>query len=358
MLDAFKPKEFDLEPVLEAWKNPPRFFGNPKKDPPVDTWLDQVKEGCLERKIPKECWHKVGQHFLADKARKRLNELQEVLRNLHGGNYRWDWKRFKIAMRNMGWDIDDKKTESVKVQTKSSGLWRIIGREKETVKEEAVEAKPNEGKKKPTPMRRATVGESSSPTEKELVKADPVNSSGFWKLHLPSTSSNNASTITSSNNASTTTTSTSTTSTSTAVVPVPPGPQPQGELTTTTVAQAPIWLLNACNALDFLTTEHPKVMTTLSAVLITVGSLPALPASPPAPAARSSPRTPSRPPGRSPSASASGSSRRRTRPPPRLRRTGSRADRAPAARARDVAVPVLPSSAFVWLGPLLLDKVL
>ena len=46
---------------------------------------------------------------------------------------------------------------------------------------------------------------------------------------------------------------------------------------TTTVAQAPIWLLNACNALDFLTTEHPKVMTTLSAVLITVGSLPTLP---------------------------------------------------------------------------------
>jgi hypothetical protein len=46
---------------------------------------------------------------------------------------------------------------------------------------------------------------------------------------------------------------------------------------TTTVAQAPIWLLNACNALDFLTSEHPKVMTTLSAVLITVGTLPSLP---------------------------------------------------------------------------------
>ena len=40
----------------------------------------------------------------------------------------------------------------------------------------------------------------------------------------------------------------------------------------------PTWLLNAANALDFLTTEHPKVMTTLSAVLITVGSLPAIPA--------------------------------------------------------------------------------
>lgn len=46
---------------------------------------------------------------------------------------------------------------------------------------------------------------------------------------------------------------------------------------TTTVAQAPVWLLNACNALDFLTTEHPKVMSTLSAVLITVGTLPSLP---------------------------------------------------------------------------------
>jgi hypothetical protein len=39
----------------------------------------------------------------------------------------------------------------------------------------------------------------------------------------------------------------------------------------------PTWLLNAANALDFLTTEHPKVMTTLSAVLITVGSLPSIP---------------------------------------------------------------------------------
>lgn len=40
----------------------------------------------------------------------------------------------------------------------------------------------------------------------------------------------------------------------------------------------PAWLLNACGALEFLTTEHPKVMTTLSAILITVGSIPAIPA--------------------------------------------------------------------------------
>ena len=45
----------------------------------------------------------------------------------------------------------------------------------------------------------------------------------------------------------------------------------------TTVSQVPLWLVNACQSLEFLTNEHPKVMTALSAVLITVGSLPALP---------------------------------------------------------------------------------
>lgn len=46
----------------------------------------------------------------------------------------------------------------------------------------------------------------------------------------------------------------------------------------TTISQVPTWLVNACQSLEFLTNEHPKVMTTLSAVLITVGSLPTLPA--------------------------------------------------------------------------------
>jgi hypothetical protein len=32
---------------------------------------------------------------------------------------------------------------------------------------------------------------------------------------------------------------------------------------TTTAGQAPIWLLNTCKVLDFLMTEHPKVMSTL-----------------------------------------------------------------------------------------------
>jgi NADPH:quinone reductase-like Zn-dependent oxidoreductase len=46
----------------------------------------------------------------------------------------------------------------------------------------------------------------------------------------------------------------------------------------TTTAQAPVWLLNACTALDFLTSEHPKAMSVIGAILITVGSIPAMPA--------------------------------------------------------------------------------
>lgn len=45
----------------------------------------------------------------------------------------------------------------------------------------------------------------------------------------------------------------------------------------TTITHVPVWLVDACQALESLTTDHPKVMTALSAVLITVGSLPALP---------------------------------------------------------------------------------
>lgn len=45
-----------------------------------------------------------------------------------------------------------------------------------------------------------------------------------------------------------------------------------------TTAQAPAWLLNACTALEFITSEHPKAMSIISAILITAGSIPAIPA--------------------------------------------------------------------------------
>lgn len=46
----------------------------------------------------------------------------------------------------------------------------------------------------------------------------------------------------------------------------------------TTTTQVPAWLLNACTALEYITGEHPKAMSIVSAILITAGSIPAIPA--------------------------------------------------------------------------------
>jgi hypothetical protein len=102
MFDAFKIKPFDLEPIYASWKDAPRFTGNRKKDPPVNDWLEQIKAGCVARKVPDEYWHKVAQHYMGDKAKARLEELKNVMAKMHGGKYRWTWKKFKIAMCNMG----------------------------------------------------------------------------------------------------------------------------------------------------------------------------------------------------------------------------------------------------------------
>ena len=102
LVEAFKIKPFELEPIYSTWPSAPIFAGNPKRDMPVDDWLKEIKEGCLARKVPKEYWHKVGQHYLGPNAKARFDELKAVMKNMHGGRYNWNWKRFKVAMRNMG----------------------------------------------------------------------------------------------------------------------------------------------------------------------------------------------------------------------------------------------------------------
>lgn len=122
MLDAFKIKPFDLEPIYAEWTKGPVFSGNPKKDLPVDEWLDQIKAGCIERGVPEEYWYKVAQHFMGPKAKARwvtlcssfnfevanvwgsdrLDQLKQIIVKVHGGKYRWTWKKFRVAMQNMG----------------------------------------------------------------------------------------------------------------------------------------------------------------------------------------------------------------------------------------------------------------
>jgi len=97
-------KPFDFDAAMAEWKNPgpPVFKGVGKKDPIVDAWLDDIKAGCVERKIPKDSWHLVGQRGLGSKAKSRFKEVDQVMMKMHDGKYKWNWKKFKVAMKNMG----------------------------------------------------------------------------------------------------------------------------------------------------------------------------------------------------------------------------------------------------------------
>jgi len=274
ILGAFKVKEIDLEPIFASWTTAPIFNGNPKRDLAVDEWLEAIKAGCKQRSIPRAYWHKVAYNYMGKGAKARLDELKKVMRNLVGGKFRWNWKTFKVAMRNLGWDIDPKKTEAFEVQSKPSGVWWIVGRGKKDDKanekdSDAASVKSTTSAARPTPKKAKTTWDISTfkpfPTPKrsatmsEIETVSSKRSSHSPPSEPPSTSSGFASFFKS------------------APLPAPPFEAAPSE-TSTAVAHAPLWLLNACQALEFLTTEHPKAMTAISAVLITVGSIPAIPA--------------------------------------------------------------------------------
>ncbi|KAE9399364.1 hypothetical protein BT96DRAFT_965647 [Gymnopus androsaceus JB14] len=330
MLDAFKLKPLDLEPIYASWKDAPMFYGesskntkNTKKDLPVDEWLEKIKEGCVERNVPKEYWHKVAQRYMGEKARARLNELKAVMAKVHGGNYRWNWEKFKIAMRNMGWNVEASETETIKVQTKPSGLWWMTrhnsrksedSSSSETLCDSPTEETPPADVKgggpfwisrRPTvesidkkedkpeksiplraetrthpkrsaststltlqwPVRRGSKDESaykhdSAAKDSSICREDSISSS----MPRPSPQKTVSDSVL-----------TSAARSPTASALIPGQVEANGE-TVTTITHAPVWLLNACNAMEFLSTEHPKVMSTLSAILITAGTIPSIPA--------------------------------------------------------------------------------
>ncbi|KAG2337804.1 hypothetical protein BDR05DRAFT_969825 [Suillus weaverae] len=274
MLEAFKIKEFNLEPIYESWENPPRFYGESKKDMPVDDFLHQIKAGCAERKVPEEYWHKVAQHYMGDKAKARLQELKSVMAKVNGGKYRWSWKKFMIAMRNMGWEIDANITETVQLHSKPSGmLWltrRKSLKDKEVTSSEIVELLPPLPSKRPNPIKMLSESALGAATAVVRPRRAPSRANSMASTLTTTTVSSNH-TVTSnhalaSNHALTSNNAVTSLST------------PSADGTVTAISNAPTWLLNACNALNFLTAEHPRAMTTLSAVLITAGTLPAIPA--------------------------------------------------------------------------------
>lgn len=305
MLGAFKIKPYDLEPVFATWTEGPIFDGNPKTDMPVEDWLDLIKAECEARKIPEEYWYKVAQHFMGPAAKARLNELKAVIAKVHGGRYRWTWKKFRVAMQSMGWNIDGAQTQTIKV-SKSTGSWWTLKR-KESQDGSSVAAATEGVPPRPTPSRSNSIFRSSKKASEEKVPRPPVpvrSESSFWgtkkvvyeepaeapAVHRPPTRSNTemfwpkraskeeaddeekrpSLPPKSSSDVGTTVTR-----------PKPPTPTRSHTIdagAVTTITQAPIWLLNACNALEYITSEHPKAMSVISAILITAGSIPAIPA--------------------------------------------------------------------------------
>jgi len=263
MLDAFKLKPFDLESIYESWTDAPVFTGNSKKDPPVEAWMEKIKEGCIERKVPEECWHKVAQHYMGDLAKARLDEVKKVMTQVQGGKYRWTWKKYKVAMTSMSWKIDSRKMEPLKIHEKKAGGWWVT-----KVKEEPKEASPR------SPVKQKSMSNllSSHAVNKEQPPV-PVRSNTTTSSFMPSRSN----TITVKKLPPTPSRSNTTNATISIKSPAIKGEEDK-TIDATVTTEVPAWLLNACSALDLLTTEHPKVMTTLSAILITVGSIPAIPA--------------------------------------------------------------------------------
>ncbi|KDR73932.1 hypothetical protein GALMADRAFT_594529 [Galerina marginata CBS 339.88] len=210
-------------------------------------------------------------------------------------------------MINMGWTIDKDAKETIKVQGKGSGLW--FTRKKDTINvkdpEEELSSMSSSSSRSRSrsPSRKNTISNSKpappsrsgsiwitknpiveEPEEEpQPLKESPrqrltrsATVSGFWpgrmntkdEKELPQrpthqkAHSESAVAVVKRNNSRN-------------------GSQSQshsdgsGEVTTT---QAPAWLINACTALEYITSEHPKAMSIISAILITAGSIPAIPA--------------------------------------------------------------------------------
>lgn len=312
ILDVFKLKPYDFDTLYAEWTDAPMFYGDSKKDLPVQAWMDQIRAGCVERKVPEQCWHKVAQHYMGPMAKSRLEEVKKVMAQVQGAKYKWDWKKFRVAMTSMSWKTDSRKMAALKLEKKSSGSWwvskpkeeKAVAEEKtvtdekqsggwEWIKKKEIKDEPaaqeqeqdQEPAPKPKPTRRQSVSNlltRRNTTKEETTPPPPMPVRSHTTPRVPMRSSTMMPPKPVRSN----------TMKKLPQVPTPANTLDTGvEITSpalqvpdvtslqhvTKITEVPAWLLDACGALDLLTTQHPKVMSTLAAVLITVGSIPALP---------------------------------------------------------------------------------
>ncbi|KAI0819825.1 hypothetical protein BC628DRAFT_1400786 [Trametes gibbosa] len=256
---------FDLQATLKVWgtispESPtvPEFKGKPKRkdDLTPEAWLNMVEKGCNARTVPKTHWPAVGKHFMGKKARGRVLELEKVMHALHGEQWTWRWKDFRIAIMNMGWNIEETKTRPVRVERKSSGLWWIASKDEQpasTPKENSSKTSPSSKKvladakttnkpaaNKPSPSKLLTKSPSLKTTVVDLKPTLARSGSLFSLPALPF---------------------------------LRPTPQPQQTVLQTITAQVPLWLLAATEALSALSNDHPDVLTAVATALVAVGTV-------------------------------------------------------------------------------------
>lgn len=191
---AFALKPYDYETIFASWPDAPIFSGNLKKDLAVDDWLVQIKQGCKARSVPKAIWHNVAQNYLKGKAKRRLEDVKLVMKKMHGGKYKWDWKKFKIAMIHMGceypspscWkrnqtriltysigELKSSDTQGFKIGSIASGIWWIVGKVSTSEAVENIPASPEPPSVKYPFLLRTVKKKASSIPSARLVTPTP-----------------------------------------------------------------------------------------------------------------------------------------------------------------------------------------
>ncbi|KAJ3538387.1 hypothetical protein NM688_g6527 [Phlebia brevispora] len=276
-------KPYDLEALYVAWTDGPVFDGKKpllkKAKLDVGTWLDQIEAGCRERKVPADVWHKVAQHFMGKNATARLCEVEKVLTHLHGGKFRWDWKKFKMAMASICWNVD--LMQSISLGRLSTNIRRVIRRKDASPKVPAIGGTKNVQSSARTTKGLPSSTEKSSQkvTDKASSSINPFASSKL--ITAPSTQppskADKAQTPKPKDPKKSEKAGKSSTSKGLIKAPLPVPPRPTDPAVDLLI-NAPLWLLQTCIRLEELTSEYPKTMSVLAAILITVGSIPSLPA--------------------------------------------------------------------------------
>ncbi|KAI0742457.1 hypothetical protein C8Q80DRAFT_1328571 [Daedaleopsis nitida] len=296
---------FDLQATLDSWATSapehsvPQFNGKPKRkdEPAPGAWLDLVEQGCSARRVPKTHWPAVAKHFMAKKARGRVCEVEKVMMALHGEQWTWSWKNFRVAVLNMGWNIDDKKTREINVERKASGLWKIVTGQRDDSpapspvpkngggsklsatapppgKKVLADAQPNKLSKLPgSAPKPAVLPSKSSDNKNKDLKNKDLKSKEREKERKEKESKEKEKE--SKNNSSRPSPPRSSSLFTLPALPFlrAPAPQPEQSMLTKISAQVPLWLLAATDALATLANENPDVLTAIVTGLVAVGTL-------------------------------------------------------------------------------------